>query len=75
MEQGDVLLNIDEQAIVEKKNNIVEPYTFPETRINIFESKQSINLFTFNQTPLDLSGLLKYKMSLSIVPPETATDD
>lgn len=69
------MLHIDEQAIIEKKNSIVEPYSFPETRINIFENKQSINLFTFSQAPLDLSGLLKYKTSLSVVPPETETED
>ena len=67
------MLHIDEQVIIDKKINIFEPYAFPETRSNIFENKQAINLFTYNQKPLDLSGLLKYKMLLSVVPPETKT--
>jgi hypothetical protein len=69
------LLHIDEQAIIEKKNSIVEPYSFPETRTNIFQNKQAINLFTFNQTLLDLSGLAMYKTSLTVIPPETVTEE
>lgn len=69
------MLHIDEQAIIEKKNSIVEPYSFPEMRTNIFQNKQAINLFTFNQTLLDLSGLAMYKTSLTVIPPETVTEE